>query len=105
MARMARQEEAGRPRDPAELTSPPRVHRPGPLGPRLDLDEGENGAAARHDIDLAQPGLVAAGQDGIAGEPQAPYRAQLGDMPQLLGLLARLRRHAASSRLSASARA
>ena len=62
-------------------------------------------AAPHHDVDLAELGLVASRQHGIAGEPEAPHGAQFSDMAQPMGRLAGLDRHEEASRLSSRARA
>src|SRR5260370_2017656 len=105
IARMARQKQAGGPRHAAELPAAQGVGGGRDVGPRLDLDEGQDAAAARDDVDFTELGLVAPGQDRIAGESQPPYRAPLRDMPQPVGSLADLSRHETASRFRSSARA
>src|SRR5690349_19755430 len=102
---MARDEHAGGPRNAAELIATQREGGGLDLATRLDLDEGQHVAATRHDVDLAQPRLVAAGEDRIAGQPQAPDGAPFSGMAESISLLTRLGGHPALSRLSASARA
>ena len=99
IVRMARQEQAGGARRRGRTAGRP-ASRSARLevGPRLDLDEGQDAAAPRDDVDLAELGLVAPRQDRIAGEPQPPHRAPFGDMAQPVGGLAGLGRHETSPR-------
>ena len=72
---------------------------------RSDLITLQDPAAPRDDIDLAEPGPVAPGEDRIAGQAQTPDRAPFGAVSQPMCLLARFERHDEPWRFSSSARA
>ena len=105
MAGMARHEQAGGARDPAELPAAQGVGRRFGVGTGLDLDEGQQVAAPGHDVDLAELWLVAPREDGLAGQAQPPDRAPFGGVTQAMRSLPGRDGHDEASRFSSSARA
>src|SRR5258708_771794 len=109
MAWMLRHEQAGGARHAAELPLAQGIERRRGIGAGLDLDESQDTAAPRDDVDFAELGAIAPRQDRIARQAQPPHRAPFGDMAQAMRALPCRGGHGGASRwasrLSARARA
>jgi hypothetical protein len=79
--RAALEEEGGGARDPLLLAEADGLERVASGRAPLHLDEDEEAAAPRDQVDLAQGGAEAAGEDGEAFQPQQERRDGLGPTP------------------------
>ena len=77
VVRLARQPEIGGRFDSAQRIRRDRVHRLGQGGPRLDLDDGDGGAAHGDDVNLARAGARPPGDDPVALDHQRQHGGAL----------------------------
>ena len=89
VAHVPRREPLGRDDDPAQPVCVERKAGSVLGGARLDLDEGEDSAAACDDVDLAAGDPSPPGEDPPAVQPEPHRRERFGAAAALFGLLAR----------------
>ena len=89
VSRVARHQRLGGGGDAAQAVIVERQAAPRLAGAGLDLDEGEDAAAAGDEVDLADRRAGADGEDAPALEPQPPGGEPLRPPPAALGLLPR----------------